>query len=147
MLPEFDADGNLPPGLHPATWEEVVQRYGTSAHRRGLLAGLRAALLSIKGAGGSTAYLDGSFISRKAVPSDFDACWDPRGVDPDKLDPVLLVFANKREAQKAKFGGEVFPSSSCAARSGITFLDFFQVDKTTGQPKGIIVLDLKRWSP
>ena len=37
-----------------------------------------------------TGYLDGSFVSSKLEPGDFDACWDEKGVDLDKLDPVLL---------------------------------------------------------
>ena len=47
-------------------------------------------------------YLDGSFVTAKEFPSDFDGCWDPDGVDGAKLDPVLLVYDNLRAAQKAK---------------------------------------------
>ncbi len=34
MLPAFDAQGNLPPGIHEANWETVVARFGTSPERR-----------------------------------------------------------------------------------------------------------------
>lgn len=41
MIPPFDpAGGNLPPGVHPATWDEIVARYGSTPHRLRLLAGL-----------------------------------------------------------------------------------------------------------
>jgi hypothetical protein len=30
MLPEFDATGDLPPGVHRATVNEVMQRFGSS---------------------------------------------------------------------------------------------------------------------
>jgi len=43
--------GNLPPGIHEATWDELVQRYGYTAQRGGLLSGLRAALESLARAG------------------------------------------------------------------------------------------------
>jgi hypothetical protein len=64
------------------------------------------------------------------------------GVDPDLLDPVLLVFANQRAAQKAKYGGEFFPAESAADPFGTRFLEFFQRDKQTGDPKGIVTIDL-----
>lgn len=83
-----------------------------------------------------TLYLDGSFVTSKQIPADFDACWDSAGVDPGLLDPVLLDFSGGRAAQKVKYRGELLPSS--------VFLDFFQIDKQSGRSKGIIVLDLRR---
>lgn len=52
------------------------------------------------------------------------------GVNPDKLDPVLLKFANKRAAQKAKYRGELFLADSQADPSGKRFIDFFNETKT-----------------
>ena len=91
-------------------------------------------------------YIDGSFVTAKEKPNDFDACWEPTGVDPNLLDPVLLDFNNRRLAQKLKYGGELFPATSKAEATPPyrTFLDFFQRDKATGKPKGIIALDLRR---
>ena len=40
------------------------------------MAGLRAALESLKSAGCRTVYLNGSFVTSKEAPNDFDACWD-----------------------------------------------------------------------
>ena len=34
MLPAFDEFGNLPPGIHPATLEELVQRFGAGSPER-----------------------------------------------------------------------------------------------------------------
>lgn len=48
-----------------------------------------------------------------------------RGVDPDLLDPVLLTFANRREAQNARFGGELFPAEWGADPHGTRFIDYF----------------------
>lgn len=143
VLPPFQTSGNLPPGLHHATWDEVVARFGTTAHRRRLLEGLLRALQSLRQAGCSVAYLDGSFVTSREVPGDFDACWAEEGVDPDKLDPVLKIFDDGRALQKAKFFGELFPASIDADFAGTLFIDFFQVDKNTGDPKGIVVLELQ----
>ena len=142
VIPEFEADGNLPPGVHWATWEEFCDRFGTTPWRLKLLAGLRAALENLRSAGCQTAYVDGSFVSSKTVPGDFDACWELTGVDPNKLDSVLQTFAGGRAAQKAKYGGELFPAAAIAGGGGGTFLDFFQTDKDTGAQKGIVALDL-----
>ena len=142
MIPVFDVDGNLPPGIHFGAWDELVARFGHTAHRQRLLAGLRAALQSLKYAGCRRVYVDGSFVTAKEQPGDFDGCWEVDGVDPDKLDPVLLEFANRRAAQRAKYFGELFLANAAADPSGTRFIDFFQRDKD-GQPKGIIALDLK----
>jgi len=147
VIPEFDHLGRLPPGVHFASWTEIVSRFGESAWRRTLLAGLKEALISLKTAGCAVAYVDGSFVTAKQMPGDFDACWNEVGVDPDALDPVLLDFNNKRAAQKSKFRGELFPASNFADPHGNSFLKFFQTDKATGDPKGIVAIDLLGWQP
>lgn len=86
--------------------------------------------------------MEGSFVSEKELPGDFDACWEMSGVDPGLLDPVLLDFSDRRAAQKARFGGELFPAQAAAEPTGTVFLDYFQRDRRTGDPKGIIALDL-----
>ena len=70
------------------------------------------------------------------------AAGDPDGVDVAKLDPVILDITNRRTAQKRKYHGELF-ISSLPADGGLTFLVFFQRDKATGNPKGIIAIDLE----
>lgn len=117
--------------------------FGASAHRKTLLNGLQRAASSLRAAGCSALFVDGSFVTAKAIPGDFDACWDPRGVDPSMLDPVLLDFTNKRINQKIKYGGELFPSSWVAKGPSRTFLEFFQLDDNTGKAKGIVMLDLQ----
>lgn len=91
MIPAFDWRGVLPPGVHSATWDEIVNRYATNDRRRFLIDGLIAALRSLRDAGCTTAYLDGSLVTAKELPGDFDVCWDAAGVDPDRLDPELQL--------------------------------------------------------
>lgn len=144
MLPAFASDGNLPPGIHPASWAQAEAAFGFNRHREQLLVGLRRALEALRSAGCKTVWIDGSFVTKKDLPSDVDGCWDPVGVDLAKLDPVLKDFSNRRQAQKVKFGGEFFPSSSVASLHPTkkVFLEFFQQDKQTGSAKGIVQLDL-----
>jgi hypothetical protein len=145
VIPESDSSGNLPPGIHPAIWSEFEAKYGTNSHRKRLLAGLQEALVSLKAAGCTTVYVDGSFITSATVPGDFDACWEMTGVDLPVLylaEPVLFDFRNRRAAQKVRFGGELFPARQSADSSGTIFLEFFQRDKDSGDAKGIIAIDL-----
>jgi hypothetical protein len=80
MIPEFDESGCLPPGIHDATWTEIVTRFATSAHRRDLLAGLLDALRSLKTAGCPVAYLDGSFVTAKEHLQRDAATKEPKGI-------------------------------------------------------------------
>lgn len=143
MIPDFTESGLLPPGIHWTDWDELMARFGTNWWRRRLAAGLKAAMEDLKAAGCRTIYLDGSFVTDKQFPNDFDACWAESGVDPGLLDPALLEFDFGRAAQKAKFQGEFFPSSAIAGAGGFSFLDFFQVDKATGGPKGVVGIELR----
>jgi hypothetical protein len=141
MIPMFDTAGNLPPGIHAATWDEFVARFGTTPRRLTLLSGLKLALDELLAAGCRQAYVDGSFVTSKPDPGDFDACWESAGVDVDRLDPVLLTFDPGRRVQKAKYGGELFQANMPADLARTTFLEFFQRTRD-GRPKGIVVLDL-----
>ncbi len=142
MLPDFDENGNLPRGIHEASWREFVERFGNTEHRHRLLQGLKEALQALRVAGCKRVYIDGSFVTAKEVPNDWDGCWDTDGVDVGALDPILRQFANKRAAQKAKYLGEFFPAQMSNGGAGKVILEFFQTDKETGGAKGIVALDL-----
>ena len=131
----------LPPGVHPATLPEVAIAFATNTKRRLLYEGLLLAASALRVAGCGRLYLDGSYVTAKTVPGDYDACWDPTGMDRAKLDPVFLNFSNKRQAMKNKFGGEFFPANARNMPTQ-TFVDFFQVEKFTGQAKGILLIVL-----
>src|SRR2546427_271172 len=102
----FDAAGRLQPGQHWVTWRKMVSSFGFTERRVQLLTGLKEALVLLKLAGCHTVYVDGSFVTAKPQPKDFDACWAIDGVDPHRLDPVFLDFSNSRARQRARFGGE-----------------------------------------
>ena len=89
-------------------------------------------------------YLDGSFVTRKERPGDFDACWDVQNVDDARLDPVFWDFSRGRAAQKQRFLGELFPAQLPEGATGRAFVDFFQVNRTSGESKGILAIRLGR---
>ncbi|MDP9864879.1 MULTISPECIES: DUF6932 family protein [Streptosporangium] len=143
VLPDFTDDGLLPPGLHRASWDEVVGRFGFSAQRQRLLRGLREAGTNLRDAGARHLWLDGSFTTSKAEPSDFDCAWAHDGVDLSKIDPVLIDpvdIRNGRLRQKAKYFGEFLVGTERG--SGMPFQLFFQQSKD-GTAKGIVLLDLR----
>lgn len=141
--------GILPPGIHWAELNEVAARFTCSDHRAWLFEGIVAVVTTLKAAGCERVYLNGSFVTGKKHPNDYDGCWDSKSVDVGRLDPVLLDFTNGRATQKAKYRGEMFISNGVSG-PGVTFLDFFQVEKFTGVPKGIVgvsLADFKGWQP
>lgn len=139
VLPSLKSDtGRLPEGEHTATWEEVVERFGWNPRRRQLLDGLAAAIEALADAGCRRVWLNGSFVTSKEEPGDFDACWDTDGVDLDVLDAVLLDLSAGRAAQKSRYGGELFPNV-IEAESGLVFAEFFRNERDAGR-KGIVVL-------
>ena len=131
----------LPSGIHLATLSEVAEVYGMNPVRRRQFAGLVRACEALASAGCRTLFLDGSYVTGKLRPGDYDACWDPTGVSIDRLDPTFLNFDNKREAQKVKYEGEFFPFMHDSG-TGQTFLEFFKTDRFSGESKGIIAIDL-----
>jgi hypothetical protein len=145
MIPDFDKDGNLPPGTHASDWEAFATRFGTNGHRKRLLAGMKQMLLSLKSVGCRKALIDGSFVTNTDLPSDFDGCWERTGmslINLQRHDPVLLDFTNGRRAQKLKYGGEMFPADVTEGVTGKTFIEFFSKDKSTGNAKGLVEIDL-----
>ena len=143
MIPPFEPTGLLPPGIHQSSWEELETRFGGTRHRDRLLAGLTNALHELMRAGCPRVYLDGSFVTAKEQPGDFDLCYETSGVDPALLSPVFFDFRSGRAAQKAKFGGELFPAHVEAA-AGYNYLEFFQLDSDSGEAKGVVALDIQR---
>lgn len=143
MLPPLSIEGLLPPGIHAAEWPDLAARFGYNSRRRVLLSGFRDLCISLSSAGCPMVWLDGSFVTDKELPGDYDACWDTQGVDRDKLDPVLLDFTRTgRQVMQAKYFGDIFPAGT-EGSSGLTFVDFFQQTRD-GKTKGIVSLDPRR---
>ena len=48
MIPEFDENGNLPPGVYWTEWEEFKERFGITPLRTRMIDGLQMAFLAAK---------------------------------------------------------------------------------------------------
>lgn len=143
-IPNF-INKNLPAGIHLTSWEEFKTRFGLNHKRQMQIDGLQKAIQEFRKAGCTKIYIDGSFVTDKRNPGDYDALYDLDEVNVNLIDERLLdsTFSG-RDIQKRCYEGEFFPMSATATSPvGLTFIDFFQRDKKTKEPKGIIRLDLR----
>lgn len=134
MLPAFDEDtGHLPPGEHTASWSEFAARFGWNSHRLHLLEGLLRMAQNLRDAGCDFLLVDGSFVTAKDVPSDYDACCDFSIINIGRID---LDFFGSRQVMKLKYFGELFADHSMADDL-YTYREFFQSDRSN-RPKGVV---------
>jgi hypothetical protein len=143
-IPAFDEHGNLPPGVHEATWGEVIDRFGGSVERQRLLAGLRSALDLLAACGCHRAWLDGSFVTdveqvEGRSPGDVDVCWEITGVDMAQLSgiaPELHPLSGSPAVRQQRYGGDYFAVSEPLAPG---MVEQFQWAREARR-KGIVVL-------
>ena len=143
MIPQLNARGELPPGIHTATLDEVEVIFANGPKRRTLFEGLKRALENLKAAGVLRVFIDGSFVTGKTEPNDVDGCWEwHEDVDLNRLDAVFLDFSHQRQSMREKYGVDFFIANWVEASSGKTFLDFFQQNRFF-EPKGILVIEFR----
>ena len=119
-LPAFDQAGDLPPGVHGATLEEVLERFGQGSTQRCVVADRLTRLYRLAASTEQMArfVVFGSFITAKADPNDIDILllmedtFDLASVTGE----AALVFQHL-EAQ-ARFGASVFWMRRSGAMGG-----------------------------
>jgi hypothetical protein len=73
MIPEFNEDGYLPPGIHQASLEEIASRFGQEPELRQVQTeSLRWLIDLAKRVGVQRVIIDGSFVTDKWEPNDVD---------------------------------------------------------------------------
>jgi hypothetical protein len=73
MIPEFDENGYLPPGVHPATLEEIDARFGRlSELRRAQMDSVRWLLDLASKASVERIIINGSWVTDEPEPIDVD---------------------------------------------------------------------------
>src|SRR5262249_17396476 len=95
--------GYLPMGVHPWEWGDFLVAFAWNGRRRFLGGGLYRALVNLRQARCRAVIVDGSFVSTADDPRDYDAAFDPVGVDGNLVDPVLLKYDDGRKAMRAKY--------------------------------------------
>ena len=143
-LPQFRADGWLPDGHHTATWEEISVRFsGESGSRR---AAVLASLLDWRDAARTKGLvglimLDGSFVSDKSAPGDFDLVflYDEPSERLIKTDAVARALTDFQACHALGFQGDVFalPLSLQKLSPLLGGTDMFDTDRQ-GKLKGVV---------
>jgi len=147
-IPDFRDDGWLPEGHHAATWDEIAERLGgePGSKRATVLAGLLAWRDAVRAKGLSgLVILDGSFVSAKPAPGDFDLLffYDEASEAVTKQDTKAAALVDNAKC-KARFGGDVFGFGATLARLAPQFAprDTFDFIKDTKKPKGVLEVQI-----
>ena len=86
MIPPFNDDGYLPAGIHPATLDEIAERFGSESElRRVQMDSVRWLVEIARRARAKRIVLNGSFVTEQYEPNDVDCVllidWD---IPPDR---------------------------------------------------------------
>ncbi len=109
-LPPFNEDGDLPPGIHPASFSEVVRRFGIGTARRNVLGRRLERIYTLAESTGHLVrfVIFGSFITGKPEPNDVDVFLLMEDTfDVSTLTGELALLFQHGTAQDY-FGGSVF---------------------------------------
>jgi hypothetical protein len=92
MLPSFDAYGYLPIGIHPATFAEIVERFGSGLVRRETIKELSDFLDWAQAAGIRRLILNGPFVTDRLEPDSVGVVLLP-GEDYPRHEPRMHAAA------------------------------------------------------
>lgn len=129
MIPEFDDNGYLPPGIHSATLAEIEERFGRQSElRRIQFESIRWMVeLAVK-AGVKRIIINGSYVADVDEPGDVDC--------------VFLVeagFPNDKEAERQLREGLPFLEIEFADAASFNFYcERFYASDRENVPKGLI---------
>ena len=109
-LPDFSATGDLPPGVHPVTMAEVIQRFGAETGKRALVT---QRLLHIYDLAKRTGHLGqfiifGSYVSTKAEPNDVDVILIMKDSFVPRACPSECAGLFDHSIAQARYGASIF---------------------------------------
>ncbi len=139
-LPAFDADGDLPPGVYPATLAEVLGRLGSGSQQRRTVADRlrRIYLLAVSTRRLARFVVFGSFVTAKPDPNDVDIVM----LMEDSFDlstvtgEASLVF--QHQEADTHFGASIFWSTRSGAFGGEqAMIEYWQMRRDGGR-RGIV---------
>jgi hypothetical protein len=145
-LPAFNEEGDLPPGLHPATLSEVVERFGQGSIQRSAVAERLKRVYELVTSTGQLArfVVFGSFVTTKQDPNDVDIVllmedtFDLTSVTGEAALPFQHLEA------EAHFGASIFWTRRSGAIGGEqAMLEYWQARREGGQ-RGIVEIVRER---
>ena len=140
MIPPFDADGDLPQGMHQAAWAAFRERFCifVRSDRRFRLCQQIGQLLEEAHASHIVEHIlfGGSFVTSKSEPNDFDCIIVLQAeTHYEELLPFQRWVADTREASR-RYGGDVFVARTDQPTLAI-YLDFFRTNRR-GKRVGLV---------
>lgn len=145
VLPDFNANGDLPVGVHRAGWDEFRSRFGSRSLRRDWLLTRFEALVALA-AGTSKlhrVFVWGSFVTQKASPKDIDLLLI---MDADfQVESVTAAAQTVFNSVRAKlmFAPDVFWARAAIGEDVLAiWLETYQVSRNS-QKRGIVELVLQ----
>jgi hypothetical protein len=146
VIPGNDGAGNLPPGVHSASLEQIRRRFATNHRRREIFEGLEWVVGELLGRGVQEIWINGSFVTSKVRPRDVDVIFSPT-VGYGHGWGILHI--SSRDALKLQRRVDLLTSSSgqpdLVTGLLVPILDFFQRDRN-GRRKGILKLTVGQGS-
>jgi hypothetical protein len=140
VLPEFNASGDLPPGVYPVSLIEAVARFGHGSPQRRIVASRLAHIYHLSV---STGYLArfvvfGSFVTGKPEPRDVDLILVMEDAfDVAKVSEEVEVVFRHSEAD-AQLGASVFWVTRSGAFGGEQAMIEYWQTRREGGLRGII---------
>src|SRR5262245_56199303 len=119
-LPPFNAEGDLPPGVHPATLTDVVRRFGKGSTERRRLARRLKRLHELAKSTGCLArfVVFGSFVTSRPAPRDLDiVLLMDESFDLGAVTGEAAILFHHQEAD-AHFGASIFWARRASAIGG-----------------------------
>jgi hypothetical protein len=140
-LPDFNANGDLPPGVHRASWIEVMGRFGGGAGQRDVCARRLAHIyeLARRTGGLQRLVIFGSYVTAKANPNDVDVILI---MDDDfRLEncPMESRALFDHAVAQARYGASVFwmRPGLLIGETVEQFIEYWQIKRGGGQ-RGIV---------
>jgi len=135
---KFEKNGYLAKGIYELTWEEFISEFSFSPRRKYLISGLEKVVKILKEANCECIFINGSFISDKLEPNDWDACFKDTYRMNDYLYNKYPELFDQYKC-KEKYFGDLFQANAITDISTeIRFLDFFQRIKPSRRTKKTI---------
>ena len=128
MLPILNKSGLLPTGIHLATWNELVEKFGFNEPRLKLLDGLKKGLNLLWKYECTEVCIDGSFVTNKPYPNDVDVCYDNTHMNWRRFikeQPEFNDLKNGSKIQKEKYQSEFYAYNAFED----SILHYFQYDR------------------
>jgi hypothetical protein len=141
-VPDFTPQGLLPAGVHQWSMAEAAAALCTSDHRTNIWTGLEGFVVWAKALAGPTVlYVDGSYVTDKAVPNDVDVVVDISGCDAQGQAQWARAWGSSHQHVKTTYHVDFYP---VVLGQGNDFVAFFQYVRAEEALRRGIGLDVRK---